>query len=234
MSKLLSRKLSEDEMDELSSILSGFTHEKAMSLEEVDGFFTAIHCSPTMISINHFLSDIWGDETGEEEAPFENIEELNHFLNLLMRFWNDVGNRCNEEIFLPVMELDQETGLVKGNEWARGFLRGAGISGGFKEMMKNENEGGSFIPIFALAHEHDEDPRSRSFQQPLTQEKREEIIAYLSAGVTRIYRYFASHRKRHAKMERESHTIRRVSEKSGRNDPCSCGSGLKYKKCCLH
>jgi len=25
----------------------------------------------------------------------------------------------------------------------------------------------------------------------------------------------------------------RASTKTGRNDPCPCGSGLKYKKCCL-
>jgi len=25
----------------------------------------------------------------------------------------------------------------------------------------------------------------------------------------------------------------RVGPKIGRNDPCSCGSGKKYKKCCL-
>lgn len=25
----------------------------------------------------------------------------------------------------------------------------------------------------------------------------------------------------------------RAPEKVGRNDPCPCGSGLKYKKCCL-
>ncbi|NOR22499.1 MAG: hypothetical protein GQ476_07440, partial [Candidatus Aminicenantes bacterium] len=25
----------------------------------------------------------------------------------------------------------------------------------------------------------------------------------------------------------------RTSLKPGRNDPCPCGSGLKYKKCCL-
>jgi methionyl aminopeptidase len=25
-----------------------------------------------------------------------------------------------------------------------------------------------------------------------------------------------------------------MSKKPGRNDPCPCGSGLKYKKCCLH
>ena len=27
-------------------------------------------------------------------------------------------------------------------------------------------------------------------------------------------------------------TVRRQQEKIGRNDPCSCGSGKKYKKCC--
>ena len=27
-------------------------------------------------------------------------------------------------------------------------------------------------------------------------------------------------------------TVRNESKKVGRNDPCPCGSGLKYKKCC--
>ena len=26
----------------------------------------------------------------------------------------------------------------------------------------------------------------------------------------------------------------RIGEKVGRNDPCPCGSGKKYKKCCLN
>jgi len=28
-------------------------------------------------------------------------------------------------------------------------------------------------------------------------------------------------------------TVRREGRKVGRNDPCPCGSGKKYKKCCL-
>jgi preprotein translocase subunit SecA len=27
-------------------------------------------------------------------------------------------------------------------------------------------------------------------------------------------------------------TVRRATAKVGRNDPCPCGSGKKYKKCC--
>ena len=32
--------------------------------------------------------------------------------------------------------------------------------------------------------------------------------------------------------EPQSQTIRRETPKIGRNDPCPCGSGKKYKKCC--
>ena len=35
-------------------------------------------------------------------------------------------------------------------------------------------------------------------------------------------------RERHAEMQAE----RDAGEKVGRNDPCPCGSGKKYKRCC--
>lgn len=30
-----------------------------------------------------------------------------------------------------------------------------------------------------------------------------------------------------------TYTLRRIGEKAGRNEPCPCGSGRKYKHCCL-
>ena len=35
-----------------------------------------------------------------------------------------------------------------------------------------------------------------------------------------------------ANPHRSAPTVRRESPKVGRNDPCPCGSGKKYKKCC--
>ena len=32
--------------------------------------------------------------------------------------------------------------------------------------------------------------------------------------------------------QKKSGTVRRVGKKIGRNDPCPCGSGKKYKQCC--
>ncbi len=34
-------------------------------------------------------------------------------------------------------------------------------------------------------------------------------------------------------VEKKSHTLRRTTKKVGRNDPCPCGSGKKYKNCCM-
>lgn len=43
--------------------------------------------------------------------------------------------------------------------------------------------------------------------------------------------FTAEERKALYKEQRESGTIRK-EKKIGRNDPCPCGSGKKYKKCC--
>jgi preprotein translocase subunit SecA len=35
------------------------------------------------------------------------------------------------------------------------------------------------------------------------------------------------------KQEKKVETIRNMGERIGRNDPCSCGSGKKFKNCCM-
>ena len=42
----------------------------------------------------------------------------------------------------------------------------------------------------------------------------------------------AERRKELYRNQKNSGTIRREEPKIGRNDPCPCGSGKKYKKCC--
>jgi len=54
----------------------------------------------------------------------------------------------------------------------------------------------------------------------------------LSGGVKRIYHYFEPDRKMAARLGKQAGSLRREQAKVGRNDPCPCGSGKKYKKCC--
>ena len=112
------------------------------------------------------------------------------------------------------------------------FLRGMALRrADWGELLKDEDEGGWIIPIFALAHEHDPDPAMRPYQEPMSAERREDLIVRAAAGITAIYRYFEPHRRMLADRGSE-HSAHRRTKKIGRNDPCSCGSGKKYKHCC--
>ncbi|NJR42690.1 MAG: hypothetical protein HC767_08495 [Akkermansiaceae bacterium] len=63
-------------------------------------------------------------------------------------------------------------------------------------------------------------------------ERREQLIVGVAVSVPAIYRYFAERRRLSASVKREGGTYRRSEEKVGRNEPCPCGSGKKFKKCC--
>jgi uncharacterized protein len=61
---------------------------------------------------------------------------------------------------------------------------------------------------------------------------REHWTEQIGSTVAVIYRHFLAYR---SGGRPGSKTIIRPEPKVGRNEPCPCGSGKKYKKCCgLH
>ena len=88
------------------------------------------------------------------------------------------------------------------------------------------------IPIFALANEHNPDPEMRPYKDPISIELRETLIVRAAAGATQIYRYFKTQRLLDHDPLCNMPTFRRKTPKIGRNDPCPCGSGKKFKQCC--
>jgi len=83
--------------------------------------------------------------------------------------------------------------------------------------------------MMMLCHEHDTDPKMRP--EPISREKREEVIVHMAAGLLGAYRYFRAHREAYAGTTFKSEP-QRTAPKVGRNNPCPCGSGKKYKRCC--
>ena len=100
------------------------------------------------------------------------------------------------------------------------------------ELLDDEEHGGAMVPILALAHEHDPDPEMRPYKELIDEERRENLLAGLAVGATKIYEYFEPYRKIEAHAKASTKTFRRESPKIGRNVPCPCGSGKKYKQCC--
>jgi len=219
--------LTDSEFDRLSEILERFGDKHSMNLEQLDGFLAALICGAELVPPSKYLPKIWGDR-----AVFEDPSSAQEFLVLLMRHWNSIADTLNSgEVYLPLL-LEDENGNAVANDWAYGFLRGMEFG---KEdwtlLLDDEDHGGSLIAIFALANENNPDPEMRSYKDPISADLRESLIAGAAAGTTHIYRYFKAQRFL-ANDPLGNMPDFLTKRKIGRNDPCPCGSGRKFKQCC--
>ncbi len=127
----------------------------------------------------------------------------------------------------------EEAGIdgVTGRAWARGYMRGTRLAPtGWSGIFYDDHETLALsIPI--AAGEIDADwPK-----EPLTAEKSDELLRNMRAGAVRAYRYFKDDRLASAQVAAQRappEPYERAGPKVGRNDPCPCGSGKKYKRCC--
>ena len=218
------------ELEVLGELLEQMEDAGAMDLEELDGFFTALHCAPDIVAPNEYLPEVVGDGFENEEI-FPNDDAIGLFLDLVEHHWNDVGAALNNDDFFVPLLLEDEEGKVYGNNWAIGFIRGLGLRDSvWHEVFDDENEFARLIPVLALANENSDDPEMRSYKEPVSDELRERLIAGISMTVGELYPCFAPQREAAAmrvagKLSQGTGKDRKI----GRNDPCYCGSGKKYK-----
>lgn len=220
--------LTDEEFERLADFLDS-VGPSAMNLETLDGYFAALIAGPDVVMPSEYLPQIWG-----EDFSFDSDAQARNILGLLMHHWNTIAGELlrtlsEPNIYMPVL-LQDEAGVAHGNDWAQGFMRGMQMrTTSWQELLDSEEHGGSMVIIMLLAREHDPDPNMRPPTIP--SEKREELLIELAAGLVRIYRYFEPHRR---SLTRTLLHVprRREGPKIGRNDPCPCGSGRKYKHCC--
>jgi uncharacterized protein len=226
-----SQPLTDAEFDKLADLLKRLGDKRAMNLETMDGIFAALICGPDNVPPSEYLPEFWGGDVVNEPV-FETKPILQEFISLLMRHWNAISQTLHSgEVFLPLL-LDDENGVARANDWANGFVRGMEMRrDGWAALMEDEEQAGSLVPIFALAHEHHPDPEMHPYKEPISAETRERLIIGAAAGVMAIYRYFEAERVT-AGRRGTATTFRREAPKIGRNEPCPCGSGKKFKHCC--
>ncbi len=175
-----------------------------------------------------------GDTTcGNWTKSDEERRRIGHCGSLIMRHWNVIADTLHSgDIFLPLL-LEDKNGISSANDWAKGFLRGMELrKTEWAALLDDEKHGGWLVPIFALAQEHNPDPEMRPYKGAISAEQREKLIVGAAAAVTGIYRYFEATRFVERQPFDNVTTFRRTAPKIGRNDPCPCGSGKKFKQCC--
>ena len=224
--------LNDDELERLSGVLNRFENKLPMNLEHLDGFIAALICGPALVPPSEYLPKILGDDMVLHDT-LNAQTVLQDFLSSVMRHWNVISDTLSSgDVYLPIL-LQNENGITPANDWAIGFLRGMEFhKEKWAALLDDEENGGWLVPIFALANENNPDPEMRPYKKPIDAEQRERLIVGAAAGVTGIYRYFQAQRLVENKLFGTAATVRRNSPKVGRNDPCPCRSGKKFKHCC--
>jgi len=233
----INQPLTDAEFDRLSDFLDK-AGTSGMNIESTDGFLAALICGPDLVSPSEYLPHIWG-----EDYTFETTKKASDITMLLMRHWNTISNALQRtlkvpDVYLPVL-LEDKDGVAHGNDWAIGFMRGVKIHPkSWNAIFETEENTAKMIPFMAFAHEHDPDPLLRP--ESWTPKKREELLVTMAASLTWVYRFFEPYRQAgvsNSKAQnrlpyRELPPMQRRAHKIGRNEPCYCGSGKKFKFCC--
>ncbi len=226
----LSVELSDEDIDELNAFLRRVKGGAIPNAEALDGFFAALACCPDLVMPSEYLRVIQSGATPDGDLVFENIDEARRFTELTSCQWNYVNHQLErEEVYLPLL-LEDTQGEVRGTDWAKGFVEGTHLRHSiWAELFADEQRGGSLVPIMALAYENHPDPEMRPYKTEIDKAKRTDLLVGAAAGVMQIHRHFLKQRSNYTYA---SATFVRDRPKTGRNEPCPCGSGKKFKKCC--
>ncbi len=227
MSSALQQGLSEAEIDTLAERLAANPHPEALALEAVDGLFCALVASPRPGMPHEYLPVILGGTLGEA-GMLGDLAAVHELMALLMRYWNSIAHDFEHEtVHLAYIEEPGVDG-ISGRTWARGYMRGTRLAPeGWGRIFGDGSEGLVLtIPIVA-GEVYPEWPK-----EPLTPERSDELLLSMLAGAARAYRYFREDRMAYARAAARPDPYERAAPKVGRNEPCPCGSGKKYKRCC--
>lgn len=218
--------MTDADLAQLDTLLAAVDPDESMAVEELDGFFAALACCPEPIASDEFLPVVLGHPA---QAARERLGERDFatLSRLLERHRAAMAAQLYErEGIAPVLGHD-ERGRPGGNAWAIGFVRAMALRPDAWDALDEDDESAQALdPLMRLVEEVE--PPEGEAAQPIADEQREDAIAAMLDGVTQVYDILASARER---ALAPAAPARREGPRVGRNDPCPCGSGRKFKHC---
>jgi uncharacterized protein len=222
--------LSDTELEELDHfLLYGVDNDESMTLDTLDGYLHALAIGPQTLMPKQWLPKVWGEDSAMM-PPMDNIDQLNRIMGLVMRHYNSIihGFEHKPQTVAPYWDTyEYDIGKLEDAEgWAHGFTEGVALNRAAWKPLFDSAEGQQWYrPIGLLGEEifsADQDELTK------TPEQREQLAQQIEDSLVNIHAFWLPLRE--AIHERE--TSQRLRTKVGRNEPCPCGSGKKFKKCC--
>jgi len=203
---------------------------------ELQGFLFAVASSPELVKPSDWMPIVFGDA----EPEYGSIDDARIVVGELMALYNDVNSAVLAgSAALPadctfrsevLTNLEDDAPV---SQWSRGFLRGhewlGDVWDAYIPSELDEEFAAMLMTLSFFA--------SKEVAEAFCAETDGKNLAEMAATIKRVFPMAAAE---YANLGRTIHQVVRQSEteaplrdaKIGRNEPCPCGSGRKYKRCC--
>jgi uncharacterized protein len=215
-------------LKQLEKQLASLDHDEAMLLSELDGFLAGILVCPDLIMPGEWLPMVWGGENKDAAPVFENTNQAEQLVGLIMERYNDVAVELQRGggHYEPLFDVDKRHNEILWEIWI----------GGFHTALKLRPE------AWAKVRGSDGDARSALAglvalvqigrgESTLPKEQIDGITAKAPDLIPHYIKTLNAWRISQqvgGQFKTEAPNFGKV----GRNEPCPCGSGKKYKRCC--
>jgi uncharacterized protein len=226
--------LTEADLDRLAAFLaSEAAPAGAMNLAQLEGFLTAIVIGPSVVPPSAWMPWLWDAENGEDAPTFESMAQAQEVLGLIMGFMNRIAEAFVRDpaAFRPLFLIHPRW---TAEDWCGGFLQATQTFDAEAwtrlwavdavQHPPGADRAGCVTPFIRLG---DDDGRAVTQRVGDAQRWVDALVPTLAA----LHGHWLAER-RPAVAPAPRGPQRREAPKVGRNDPCPCGSGQKFKKCC--
>lgn len=221
MSTGLSKKLRQ--LDDF--LLSEAVGDDAMLLSELDGFLAGLIVCPELIMPSEWLPIVWG----EDGPAFEDEHQAQAIVNLIMGHYNDIVRGLDRSRHRPLYDIDADDSILW-ETWIEGFWKAVRLRPEAWLDLGASDDEDLQTAVFSLSRLYEIASTAPAELLPM------EIDAELEELAPGMIPHAVEllHRARLAQAGPMPASTKGSHPKVGRNEPCPCGSGKKFKNCCLN
>lgn len=209
----------------LDDALASLPLDEPMLLSELDGFLTGVAVSPAPILPDEWLPIVWGAD-GDDGPPFDDPADVRWFADAVTTRYDAIVRDLDRGKPQPIFDVDERNGDVLWDLWIDGFAEATALRPESWTAVADGDDGDAAAALSYLstliAVARDESALDSLQVNALD----EDAPAGIAASVLRLH----ASRRRHGDAPSPSSVARPA--KVGRNEPCPCGSGQKFKRCC--
>ena len=215
-----------------------------LTLHGVYGLFHGCVAAPCLVMPSEYLPMIQG-----KDREFETLDQAREFMGQLMGLWNLIAHWDpeTEACIVPDVEYPETIAGLEARAsddvffmacFVRGLKLGRTDESDLSDDVVDSLE--SLLEIQKLLEQYSDVSGMDGADEQVNIQKAVKLIANLEKTigdhVALINVGLKPARMQKAREKRPLHnpkkTMRQGVRKTGRNEPCPCGSGKKYKKCC--